>query len=480
MPSKRLALALLLAAAPLHAQAPRADTLRVLFVGNSFTYFHNLPRLVEAMAATSAPPRPLAVARVTMGGWTLRRHAAEGRALAEIRRRGWDYVVLQEQSLLGAPRPEPPVVEDPRRVFYPGARTLAAEVRAAGATPLFFLTWARRATPAADAALATVERRWRPAWSFALPVGVAHRESVHTVAGDAALVLLRLDRHRFLAVAGARASTGAPGAAAHAERRVGRWLRLVPVVVAPLAALTAGGPVVAPDGVRIRGGDVPPDGWACEPGASSLADVAVADPADTAAVHPGALAGPLVVVVAGARDDARWSVFGDDDWDGLARRATVVVPAGASLSPEPRVAAGDACVVDGASWGEPRRGAGAVGACSGAAPVVHLRGVGVTRIVGPARAQGVLLVDGDLEVVGDVEFAGVVLVRGALRGAGASLRVTGALLVRHRAPAAPGDPAVVLGPGSVVARSSCAVAGVTLAASRIMPLGRRGRVTVTP
>ena len=110
---------------------------------------------------------------------------------------------------------------------------------------------------------------------------------------------------------------------------------------------------------------------------------------------------------------------------------------------------------------------------------MHLRGAGVTRLRGPARMQGILLVDGDLEVEGDVAIAGVVIVRGALRAPTALLRVTGALLVRQRAAATGAAQAVVLGPASVVERSSCAVATVTLAASHVMALGRRGGVTVT-
>ena len=91
-----------------------------------------------------------------------------------------------------------------------------------------------------------------------------------------------------------------------------------------------------------------------------------------------------------------------------------------------------------------------------------------------------LLVDGDLEVEGDVEVVGVVLVRGALRAPTAALRVTGALLVRQRAGATAGVPAVVLGPLGVIRHSRCAITAVTLAASQPSLLGRRAWVDVTP
>jgi hypothetical protein len=310
-----------------------------------------------------------------------------------------------------------------------------------------------------------------------LAPGRAHDEDVRTAAGTAALTVLRLDVHRYLLVAESRARTGAPGAGGEAVRRVGAFVRLQRVWIAPPAALTAGGPVVAPAGAAVRGADVAPAGWDCPPVPASVADLAIAHPDDSVDIAPGVLAGPAVVETPVARDDATYERFGDDTWDALVERAHVVVPAGGSYSPAPREQGG-ACVVDAASWGEPRRGAGA-SSCAATAPVVHVRGVGVTRLVGPARMQGMLLVDGDLQIEGDVDIAGVVLVRGALRAPAAALHVTGALLVRQRASATAAPHAVQLGPASVVQRSSCVVATVTLAASRVMRLGRRGGATVT-
>lgn len=354
-----------------------------------------------------------------------------------------------------------------------GAATTRDAVRASrGAVA----TLQARAT--ADAALAWARRHWSPAWVLALRPGAVRRLAVATAAGSATLDVLRLDAHRYLLVAEARVATGAAGAGATAIRRVGAFVRLIPVTIAPPAALTAGGPVAAPDGATIRGADAAPPGWDCPPAPSGAADLAVARDADTVLLARSVPSTPSVLVAPVARDDATYEGFGDESWDALARRADVVIDAGLDLSPLPREVAG-ACVVDAGSWGEPRRGAGASAACTEVAPVVHLRGPGVTRLRGPARMQGILLVDGDLEVEGDVAIAGVVIVRGAMRAPAASLRVTGALLVRQRAAATGAAQAVVLGPASVVERSSCAVATVTLAASHVMALGRRGGVTVT-
>jgi hypothetical protein len=334
-----------------------------------------------------------------------------------------------------------------------------------------------QARATADAAIASTLARWRSEWSMALPRGSAWRGDVATPAGPAAVTVLRLDVHRYLVSAESHARTGAPGADSAAVRRVGQFVRLHRVLIEPPAALTSGGPVVAPSGALVRGADVAPTGWDCPLADASAADLAVAHPIDSADVASGVLATPTVLETAAARDDATYEQFGDETWDALTARAHVVVPTGGAYSPTPREQGG-ACVVDAGSWGEPRRGVGAT-SCANSAPVVHVRGAGVTRLVGPARMQGMLLVDGDLEVEGDVEIAGVVLVRGALRAPSAAMRVTGALLVRQRASATGAPHAIVLGPASVVQRSSCVVAAVTLAASRVMRLGRRGGFTVT-
>ncbi len=122
--------------------------LRILFIGNSYTYYNNLPGIVADFARTVAYERPVTVEMVAQGGATLRDHWMSGEGLAAIRRGTWDYVVLQEQSMLGVMLVDgAPSVNDPE-FFHRYARLFAREVAAAGAKPVFYLTWARQATPA--------------------------------------------------------------------------------------------------------------------------------------------------------------------------------------------------------------------------------------------------------------------------------------------------------------------------------------------
>ncbi|HEX4931546.1 MAG TPA: MBL fold metallo-hydrolase [Gemmatimonadaceae bacterium] len=122
--------------------------LRVLFIGNSYTYYNNLPAIVADFARTGRYERAVTVEMVAQGGASLRDHWMSGEALAAIRRGTWDYVVLQEQSMLGVMLADgAPSVNDPDH-FHAYARLFAREIAGAGATPVFYLTWARKATPA--------------------------------------------------------------------------------------------------------------------------------------------------------------------------------------------------------------------------------------------------------------------------------------------------------------------------------------------
>ncbi len=169
------ALAALLFSVFLFAQAP-ARPLRVLFVGNSYTYYNNLPDMFAKLA--EAGHEPVQAAMVAPGGWRLRDHWEKGRTRDIVHEVRWDYVVLQEQSTLGTGT----VVDGQLRVgsddlFQTYAGRWAAEVRGTGARPVFFLTWAHQAAP--DDQLPLDEayvRAGRANHATVVPVGMAWNE----------------------------------------------------------------------------------------------------------------------------------------------------------------------------------------------------------------------------------------------------------------------------------------------------------------
>jgi hypothetical protein len=124
---------------PALSGAATKKPLRVLFIGNSYTFFNGgMGTLVQSLASAVKDGRRLEYVEVTKGGQTLEGHWAEGKALAEIRKGGWDFVVLQEHSL----RP----LQDREKMFA-YAKRFDAEIRKVGARTVFYETWARKNRP---------------------------------------------------------------------------------------------------------------------------------------------------------------------------------------------------------------------------------------------------------------------------------------------------------------------------------------------
>lgn len=121
----------------------RARTLRILFIGNSYSF--QIPKVLEKLAKSEG--KNIEVQQVTKGGWTLGKHAAAAGTLAKIKEGKWDVIVLQEQSQL------PAFPEDQRsQLMYPAVKTLATAARDAGAQPVLFLTWGRKSGDTQNAA----------------------------------------------------------------------------------------------------------------------------------------------------------------------------------------------------------------------------------------------------------------------------------------------------------------------------------------
>jgi hypothetical protein len=130
----------------------RQASARVLFVGNSYTYFNNLPEVFTRLA--EAGHLRVSARMVAPGGWRLKDHWDKGDAPKVVREGKWDYVVLQDQSTLGVSYyVDGKVRVTSDEVFRPYAEKWTTLIRSVGARPVFYLTWARKATPEDQAAL---------------------------------------------------------------------------------------------------------------------------------------------------------------------------------------------------------------------------------------------------------------------------------------------------------------------------------------
>jgi hypothetical protein len=143
---------------------------RVLFVGNSLTYFNDLPGTVAHLASSGADS--IEVESVALANFALIDHATgKSDAVDVIRRGGWDYVVLQQG---------PSSLPISRDTLILGTEILDSEIRAVGGRTAELMVWPTADNPAAfdavrdsyqQAALAVdglflpAGEAWRTAWA---------------------------------------------------------------------------------------------------------------------------------------------------------------------------------------------------------------------------------------------------------------------------------------------------------------------------
>ena len=106
------------------------DAVRVLFIGNSLTFWNEMPWMTRRLAASLGSK--LVTEFNGTSGATLRQHWERGRALRAITERHWDFVVLQPQSSEMSTRPE-------ETMKY--ARLFDREIDRTGAKTVLFVTW---------------------------------------------------------------------------------------------------------------------------------------------------------------------------------------------------------------------------------------------------------------------------------------------------------------------------------------------------
>lgn len=117
----------------------QSKELKVLFLGNSYTYVNNLPKLLTDMAFSTGDT--IFTDENTPGGYRLMGHASNAVSLAKIRSDKWNYVVLQDQSQLPS-FPE----ADVEAMVYPFARALDSVIKENNACTqtVFYMTWGRK------------------------------------------------------------------------------------------------------------------------------------------------------------------------------------------------------------------------------------------------------------------------------------------------------------------------------------------------
>ena len=105
--------------------------MRILMLGNSFTFTNNMPQMLADLTGAE-------VVHHTRGGARLSEQLNPntklgGRTQAALQKEKWDYVVLQEMS-------HGPITAP--KSFFSSVEQLCRQIRANGAVPILFATWA--------------------------------------------------------------------------------------------------------------------------------------------------------------------------------------------------------------------------------------------------------------------------------------------------------------------------------------------------
>ena len=146
LPSTRIQIVLVaLVLFSFHVSAQEKKVISVLFIGNSYTYFWNMPQVLQAMGESQGIE--ISTRQSTAGGTSLHQHWDGDRALksrARIDEYKWDYVVLQNHSTSTI---------DSLSAFKEYGKRFISQIKESGASPLLYMTWARENNPSMQVAI---------------------------------------------------------------------------------------------------------------------------------------------------------------------------------------------------------------------------------------------------------------------------------------------------------------------------------------
>lgn len=113
--------------------AQKEGPIKILFLGNSYTYYNGIPSMISDMALRKG--KPVVITQITRGGNLLEGYANSDFVIKTIKKTKFDYVVLQEQSTA-------PLFAAEKQT-YPAIRKLDKMIRKSGGKTVLFMTWAR-------------------------------------------------------------------------------------------------------------------------------------------------------------------------------------------------------------------------------------------------------------------------------------------------------------------------------------------------
>jgi hypothetical protein len=116
------------------------EVIKVLFVGNSFTFYYNLPQVLEAMSEFSESTQIEALHSLVSGS-TLLDHLNQDKGTKTIEilnTHSFDYVVINHHSLAAL---------DGADTFFQTSKKMVDLIRSKNASPIFMMTWGYKSNP---------------------------------------------------------------------------------------------------------------------------------------------------------------------------------------------------------------------------------------------------------------------------------------------------------------------------------------------
>lgn len=182
---------------PTTAPVPDRGELSVLFVGNSYTYYNDMPTAIFEKIAAAAGYEPYIIS-ITGAGHNLYQHAnptdvCGARVMKELLPKNiyiYNYVVLQEQSMRPA--------SDDLATFYDAVRDLANRAKGIEAIPILYSTWGRHSSSdyLTQTGLTNETMTWKLAASYTaiaeeldIPVGYVGLAFYEVYTGDSGIEL---------------------------------------------------------------------------------------------------------------------------------------------------------------------------------------------------------------------------------------------------------------------------------------------------
>jgi hypothetical protein len=149
----------------------KEENVKVLFIGNSYTYYNDMPRMLCELAGKAG--KKLEVDSITSPGKSLEWHWYNPATLDKLESQKWHFVILQDHSI--GP------VEEPERLLRI-ARRFSSKIKKCNSEMVLFLTWARQNIPEMQQDIITnINNTAKVTKAKIAPVGIVWQKVLETI-----------------------------------------------------------------------------------------------------------------------------------------------------------------------------------------------------------------------------------------------------------------------------------------------------------